>query len=69
MAALPSPQENVISLSDIRAERQLPPVPLSLEIEFSDPPEHSVPLGRRVWFAVAVSVLLWAVIAGAFWLI
>lgn len=67
MALLPSQMQNVVSLSDIRAERRLPPVPLSLEMDFSDAPENEVPLGRRIRFAVGMSLLMWAVIAGALW--
>jgi hypothetical protein len=31
--------------------------------------EESEPMGRTIWFAVLASTALWAVIAGALWLI
>jgi len=68
-ATLPANRENIVSLSDVRAERRLSPLPLSLEMDFSESQRESVPIGRTFWFATVVSVVLWAVIAGAIWFV
>jgi hypothetical protein len=66
---LPVNRENVVLLSEVRAERSLPSLPLSLEMDFSEPQHEAVPIGRTFWFATVVSLALWAVIAGAIWLV
>jgi len=67
VATVPANRENIVSLSDVRAERRLSP--LSLEMDFSESQRDSIPVGRTVWFAVAVSLAMWALIAGAIWLV
>jgi hypothetical protein len=70
-ATLPVHRENVVSLSEVRAERHLSSVPLSLEMDFagSQDNDEAVPMGRTVWFAVVVSLVLWGMIAGAIWFV
>jgi hypothetical protein len=69
--AAPSIRENVVSLAAIRAERQIAPGPLSLEMDFpaARDTRESAPMGRTVWFAVVMSMALWAVIAGVIWFV
>lgn len=70
-ATLRVPRENVVNLADARAERHLSVLPVPLEIDWTPlhAEEESEPMGRTIWFAVLVSSALWAVIAGALWLI
>jgi len=68
-ATLPANRENIISLSDVRAGRRLSSVPLSLEMDFSESQRESVPIGRTFWLATIISMVLWAVIAGAIWFV
>lgn len=63
-------QENVISLAQVRAERRAAlPVSLDMDWDRSRDEEESWALGRTVWVAVAISSGLWAIIAGALWLV
>jgi hypothetical protein len=63
--------ENIVDLSSVRAERLPPPLPVSLEMDWEKfhAAEEPWSLGRTIWFAVVVSTALWAVIAGAVWLV
>lgn len=62
-------QENVINLAEARAERG---VPVSLDMDWTRlhaEEEEPWALGKTVWFALAISTALWAVIAGLVWLV
>lgn len=64
-------QENVVSLAEVRAERRAARL-ISLEMDWTrDHAEQEEPwaMGKTIWFAVVVSSALWAVIAGALWLV
>ncbi|GAA0565020.1 hypothetical protein [Rhizomicrobium electricum] len=69
MAAVSS-RENVISLAEVRAERR-PALPVSFEMDWNQIHAEEEPweLGRTIWFAVAISAALWAVIAGLLWFV
>ena len=62
-------RENIVDLSAVRAERQPSPVSLEMDWERFHADEETWSLGRTIWFAVVVSAALWAVIAGAVWLV
>jgi hypothetical protein len=70
-AALRVPQENVVNLANARAERRADVLPVSLEMDWAqfDAEDKTQPMGQTIWFAVVVSSALWAVIAGALWLV
>jgi len=70
-ATLRVPQENVVNLADERAERRTAVLPVALEMDWTriQAEDESQPMGRTIWFAVLVSTALWAVIAGALWLV
>jgi hypothetical protein len=64
-----STRENVVDLAAIRAGRGLSSLPAALEMDWEKREAGGWSLARTVWFAVIVSTALWAVIAGAIWLI
>jgi hypothetical protein len=70
-ATLRVPRENVVNLADERAERRPSILPVSLEIDWTQlhAEDESEPMGRTIWIAVLISSALWAVIAGALWLV
>ncbi len=70
-ATLRVPRENVVNLADVRAEHHAVILPVSLEMEWTqlDADDESQPMGQTIWIAVLVSTALWAVIAGAIWLV
>jgi hypothetical protein len=70
-ATLRVPPENVVNLANARAERRTAVLPVSLEMDWTQlhAEDESQPMGRTIWFAVVVSSALWAVIAGALWLV
>lgn len=64
-------RENIVDLSVVRTGRRSPDAPVSLEMDWEKFHADDQPwsLGRTIWFALVVSTALWAVIAGAVWLV
>jgi hypothetical protein len=64
-------QQNVINLEDVRAERRAA-LPVSLEMDWTRlhaEEEEPWAMGKTIWFAVAISTGLWAVIGGIVWFV